>query len=101
MAKYYVQSGTLRTVIQAESARKAAIWAIHQVLGQVLPTEDDFGGPISTEFDDGNHCLARRVRVSQRGFDRKDAATHLTHEVVGEWSQLVSTLDRLQSLLTA
>ena len=39
MSKYYVQSGTMRTVVQAETTRKAALWAVHQAMQQVLPME--------------------------------------------------------------
>ena len=41
MAKYYVQSGTMRSVVEAESSRKAALWAVHQAMRQVLPIEDE------------------------------------------------------------
>ena len=41
MAKFYVQSGTFRSVVAADSARKAALWAVHQVMQQVLPTDED------------------------------------------------------------
>jgi hypothetical protein len=37
MAKYYVESGTLQTIISADDPQKAALLAVHQVIGQTLP----------------------------------------------------------------
>ena len=37
MSKYYVQSGTLKMVVHSASEDRAALWAVHQVLAQVLP----------------------------------------------------------------
>ena len=95
MSKYYVQSGSVRCVVQAESSRKAALWAVHRVMQQVLPMEDSpepvGGEPVSV--------LAGKVSVSERGFDREDASTMSTMEVVADWNQMIVTLDRLQQML--
>lgn len=103
MSKYYVQSGTMRSVVQAESSRKAALWAVHQAMQQVLPMEDgptDSPEAKSERFTQGGVAvLSSRVTVSQRGFDRHDAQTIPTLEVVTEWNQLVTTLDRLERML--
>jgi hypothetical protein len=103
MAKYYVQSGTMRTVVEAESSRKAALWAVHQAMLQVLPIEDD-GGPTPEMKSEravvsGVAVLSGKVAVSEKGFDRGDATSMLTLEVVTEWNQMVMTLDRLQRML--
>lgn len=108
MAKYYVQSGTLRTIIQAESTQKAAVWAVHQVLGQVLELESAPSSTIETDAD-GYHKMDDRaprvavlgptVCVSEQGFDRRDAKSLDTLNVVSQWNDLVSTLDRLEKML--
>ena len=102
MAKYYVQSGTMRTVVQAESSRKAALWAVHQAMQQVLPMDDD--PPVSVELktesvSDGVAVLSQRLRISERGFDREDSTSMPTMGVVTEWNELVVTLDRLEKML--
>ena len=102
MAKYYVQSGTMRTVVQAESSRKAALWAVHQAMQQVLPMDDD--PPVSVELNtenvsDGVAVLSQRLRISERGFDREDSTSMPTMGVVTEWNELVVTLDRLEKML--
>lgn len=98
MAKYYVQSGTLRTVVQAESSRKAAIWAVHQAMQQVLPIEGQPERPASS--DDGEVAvLSGRVTVCESGFEGEQVTTLPTLDVVNEWNELVSTLDRLERML--
>tara|TARA_R110002049_G_scaffold50370_2_gene142976 strand:+ start:37178 stop:37501 length:324 start_codon:yes stop_codon:yes gene_type:complete len=103
MAKYYVQSGTMRSVVEAESSRKAALWAVHKAMLQVLPIEDD--GQQTPEMksqhvtESGVSVLAGKVSVSERGFDRSDAASLPTLEVVTQWNQMVTTLDRLERML--
>ncbi len=108
MAKYYVQSGTLRTIVLAESTQKAAVWAVHQVLGQVMELESAPSGTIDSEHDALSDALDRApriatlgssVRVSEQGFDRRDAKCLETLAVVSQWNDLVSTLDRLEKML--
>jgi hypothetical protein len=95
MAKYYVQSGTLRTMISAESVGKAAIWAVHQAMQQVFPID-----AASLQSDDKpTAVLSSVVRVSEQGFDRTDAIVSSTIEVVSQWNEMVSTLDRLERML--
>ena len=103
MAKYYVQSGTMRSVVEAESSRKAALWAVHQAMLQVLPIEDE--GECTPEMKSerasqtGVAVLSGKVIVSERGFDRGDSTSMTTLEVVTEWNQMVTTLDRLERML--
>ncbi|TWU56757.1 hypothetical protein Poly51_26740 [Rubripirellula tenax] len=103
MAKFYVQSGTVRIIVQAESSRKAALWAVHQTMQQVLPTADDADQTPTSKSEKANTqgfaVLASKVTVSERGFDRNDASTMSTIEVVAEWNQMVTTLDRLERML--
>ncbi len=101
MAKFYVQSGTMRSVVQAESKRKAALWAVHQVMQQILPLETDDSPQATSEKVSyrGVAVLSGTVNVSERGFAGDDAASLPTMEVVAEWNQMVTTLDRLERML--
>ncbi|MFK8111976.1 MAG: hypothetical protein AB8B91_07225 [Rubripirellula sp.] len=103
MSKYYVQSGTMRTIVQAESSRKAALWAVHQAMQQVLPIEDHSEDSPQAKSDKASEggvaVLSAKVKVSEQGFDREDANTMPTLEVVTEWNQMVTTLDRLERML--
>jgi len=103
MAKYYVRSGTMRTVVEAESRRKAAIWAVHQAMQQVLPIEGEPRRPLSSEPDTlGNDqvaVLSTTVRVSENGYGGCQETTLPILDVVTEWNEMVSTLDRLERML--
>ena len=103
MTKFYVQSGTVRSIVQAESARKAALWAIHQTMGQVLPLDEPngvgTGFPRRTESSSEVAVLSGKVTVSDHGFDSEPLSTLSTMQVVTEWNQMVMTLDRLERLL--
>jgi hypothetical protein len=93
MAKFYVQSGNLKMVLQARDTRCAAIWAAHRKLSDMLPFLGD--GENHSTFQ-GEACgLAETIRVSQQGFDRRDAKVFETLDIVSEWSRLLIALDRL------
>lgn len=95
MAKYYVQSGTLRTIVSAESAAKAAIWAVHQAMQQILPMD----AGMSKVDDKPVAVLASDLHVNEQGFDRGDSIITPTIEVVSQWNDMVSALDRLEKML--
>ncbi|QEG01963.1 hypothetical protein Mal15_60460 [Stieleria maiorica] len=103
MAKYFVQSGTLRTTVQAESSRKAALWAVHQAMLQVLPVDDSDGQSAESKTESaatrGIRVMDQIVRVSELGFDRDDAPALSTMEVVQQWNEMFATLARLQQML--
>ena len=102
MSKYYVQSGTLKMVVYSASDDRAALWAVHQVLAQVLPVFDD--QELSTREKQevasfrGLQVLGEAIRVSEQGYDRDDANTFVTSDLVTEWSQLVIALETLYDL---
>ena len=95
MPKFYVQSGSLEMVLQAKGGRCAAIWAAHRTLGQSLPFLCEETGDYAQLADLTR--LGDTIRVSQRGFDRHDAAVFDTLDIVSEWNQLLVALDRLQA----
>ena len=93
MAKFYVQSGDMKLVVQAHDSRCAAIWAAHRKLSDTLPfLEGEESQPAGTQTPSG---LVETISVSQRGLDRKDATVYQTLDIVSEWSRLLVALDRL------
>jgi len=94
MAKFYVQSGNLELVLQAHDSRCAAIWAVHRTLSPSLPFLCEEPGEYLALDDAGR--LGETIRVSERGFDRANAASFDTLEIVTEWNQLLVAIDRLQ-----
>lgn len=91
----------MRSVVQAESKRKAALWVVHQAMQQVLPMESDDSPQTTSDkvTSRGVAVLSGTVSVSERGFDRDDSDSLQTMEVVAEWNQMVTTLDRLERML--
>lgn len=103
MAKFYVESGTLRCVVSAENSRTAALWAVHRAMQQIMPLDDAADAtPESKQErsrDAGVMVLGSTVRTSERGYGAADGQQMPTFEVVTQWNQLVNTLDRLEGLL--
>ncbi len=103
MGKYYVESGTLRCVVSAESPRRAALWAVHRAMQQIMPLDE----PVPTDpaskseraQSEGVMVLSGKINISQRGYGSNDSETMPTFDVVTEWNQLVNALDRLESAL--
>ena len=103
MAKYYVQSGTVRTVISADDCEKAALWVVHRALQQVVPVYDDAELSPQEKGDvaivQGIMVLGNTVKLSELGFDREDATSMDTFDLVVHWHQLMVALSRLEQLL--
>ncbi|TWT32098.1 hypothetical protein [Blastopirellula retiformator] len=97
MAKYYVESGSVRLVIQAADARRAALWSVHRVMEQVLPLVEE----VPDEADQepvGGMVLGDAITLNEQGFDRLADTQYDTLEVVAEWSQLMLALDKIENL---
>lgn len=105
MAKFLVQSGTLTTTVEAESSRKAALWAVHQAMQQVLPIDDNHERSAIAKSDSISqtrvNVMDESLRVCELGAGQVQLNTHVmtTMDVVGEWNQMFAALDRLQRML--
>jgi hypothetical protein len=98
MPKFYVQSGNLKLVTTATSARGAAIWAVHRALSQSLPfLRDEALSDVSAPAIQ----LGETIQISEQGFDRPVSRSLETLDVVTEWNQLVLAIDRLEQRLAA
>lgn len=100
MAKYYVESGTMSLITEAEDHRGAALWAIHRCMEQVLPVCP--GDPQTPEQKNqklrerGCDVLDEQICVSERGFAREDATRFETAEMFVEWNQLMMAMAQLE-----
>jgi hypothetical protein len=103
MAKFYVQSGTVRAIIDAESQDRAALWVVHRAMQQIMPIYDDVELTAQQKCDnamvEGMLVLDARIKLSEIGFDRPDCLSLETFEVVAEWHRLMVALERLQRML--
>ncbi len=105
MAKFYVQCGLSRQLIQAEDADGAALWAVHQIIEQAI----DLDSIDWMDEDEINNmdlirvmlALDPQVLVSEIGFGRSEAGAFETPEIMTEWNQLIVAVSRLQMRLSA
>ncbi len=103
MAKFYVQSGNIRTVIASDDVEKAALWVVHKAMEQVVPVYED--AELSPEQKgelavvQGIMVLGNTVKISEIGFDRADGDELDTFQLLVQWHQLMVALDRLSGLL--
>jgi hypothetical protein len=101
MAKFYVQSGTLRTVLDSPDVERAALWAVHHAMQQIAPIDGETTPDTKSQqlVENGLIVLGEMIHVSEIGFDRDDAVKVETFQVFHEWHCLVKALDRLEKLL--
>lgn len=102
MAKFYVQSGNFQTTISAGDAEKAALWALHRVITQVMPFHG--GEPIEgQQRKSKTHAeimvLGETVLISEEGFESPNQIALDTFELQVHWHQLTIALARLESLM--
>ncbi len=103
MAKFYVQSGNVRSVVSADEAEKAALWIVHKTLQQVVPVYEDSELTAEEKSDvallQGIMVLGNQIQISEKGFDRDDAENIDTFDLLVHWHQLMIALDRLSQQL--
>jgi hypothetical protein len=97
MAKFYVQSGSVRAVIDSVDLDRAALWVVNLVMGDVLPLDDMEGDENENETDAVGHHLSETIRISERGFDRDDAWVVDTLETFRHWYDLFQAVSEMAS----
>ncbi|MEQ1830745.1 MAG: hypothetical protein ABL921_32640 [Pirellula sp.] len=100
MAKFYIQSGTLRAVVDSADADRAALWAVHTAMEQVMPLDDSDGILCNHDSGPANMiALGETIQLSEVGFDQDDRLHVDTFEAFQHWNQLYQAMDKLQKLL--
>lgn len=99
MPKYYVQSGSVRGIVDCFDEECAAVWAVHRAMGRALeldhPPVDDVNQSKGL-VGEGMFLLDDFVRISERGFDRSDACEVDSHMAFLQWHQLTKAIESLQ-----
>jgi hypothetical protein len=105
MTTFFIESGTLRMTVQADDARKAALWAVHRAMQQILPMYDDDEMPVDEKeqraLRRGWMVLDELVHVSRWGFGDPRSRRLTTFDLVTEWNKLMIALARLEKRLTS
>ena len=100
MAKFYVQSGTLRAIIDSEDAERAALWAVHTAMEQVMPLEcESQSVELFTNGPSNMIALAETIQLSELGFDREDCLRIDTFDAFQHWNLLLKAVEKLNTLL--
>ena len=103
MAKYYVESGTVQMVTEADDSRGAALWTLHRCMEQILPVcpDDPLNAQEKAERVRQRGCwvLGESIRTSEQGFGRDDIELYETAEIFAEWNQLMMAVSDLQQRL--
>jgi len=99
MAKYYVTCGSAQWVVDAESARQAAMRLMDELLGDHIWIYDDAE---LSEQDRRDHLvietllhIGTEMIVSERGADRSEAGTFGVPELLDDWDRLMTAVSRL------
>ena len=100
MAKFYVQSGTLRAIVDSADAERAALWAVHTAMEQVMPLESEHAAAEMISNGPADMiALAETIELSEVGFDREDCLRIDTFQAFQHWNQLLKAVENLHSLL--
>lgn len=99
MAKFYVQCGPVELVLIADSIRQAALAAIDKSLQTHVWIYDDAG---LSHQDRRDHLMIEAlmhleptIRISEKGFNRTDAAIVGTPETIDAWHRLMIGMNQL------
>ncbi len=99
MAKFYVTCGSVQWVVDAESARQAAVRLMDELMGEHVWIYDDAD---LSEQDRRDHLvleallhLGNEVWVSERGINRCEAGVFGVPELLEEWDRLMTAVSRL------
>jgi hypothetical protein len=98
MAKFYVQSGTLRAIVDSADAERAALWAVHTAMEQVIPLDSVEEVVLRGNGPTNMIALAETIQLSEIGFDRDDCLQIDTFEAFQHWNQLIQAVEKLQRI---
>ena len=85
MAKYYVESGQVRVVFDAENATEAAVKTFQWSCDKQAGIEAESPVEHQWQAEERGWLLDDEIRVSEVGFGRVDADVFDTLEVVAIW----------------
>jgi hypothetical protein len=85
MAKYYVESGQVRLIFDADNATEAAVRAFQWSSDKQAGIEAESPLEHIWETEERRWHLDDEIRVSEVGFGRHDALAFVTWDVVAIW----------------
>ena len=95
MAKFYVQSGSIRGIVDCYDSECAAVWIVNRVMEQVAPVSDEALYDGDENADVGMFALDDVIQISEQGFDRDDCEVIDTHMAFVHWHQLKRAIEAI------
>lgn len=99
MAKFYVQSGAIRGIVDCYDSECAAVWVVNRVMNQISPIGDEAMYDGEENEDVGMFALEDSIRISEQGFDRDDCEWIDTHFAFIHWHQLKRAIEAIHQQL--
>ena len=111
MAKFYVQSGSIRGIVDCYDSECAAVWAVNRVMEQITPISSeslDDGEALDYREDCGDgedrgdvglFALGDSIQISEQGFDRVDCKVMDSHMAFVYWHQLKRAIEAIHQQL--
>jgi hypothetical protein len=97
MAKFYVQSGSFKGIVDCYDDECAAVWAIQRVMER-NPGVDDMDSEAANGDDpmvDAIFGLDDFIQLNEQGFDRDDSVLIELHQAFLLWHQLRKAIEEL------
>ena len=103
MAKFYIQSGTVKVVVSAVDAEGAALFVLNQTINQLMPS----GNLEELHADESSmmvivqclEILGNEFLVSEIGFGHSEVAIFDTEILFKRWCELLSAMNHLMDRL--
>ena len=101
MAKFYVQSGSVRAIVDSLDMDRAALWVVNEVMTTTLPIDDMSDDEATVERSDRieGQYLSETIKVSEQGFDRDDASEVDVLNAFRHWYELYQAVSILADKL--
>ncbi len=103
MAKFYVQSGSVRGIVDCYDSECAAVWIVNRVMNQIAPISDEAvydGDYHADDADVGMFALDDTIQINERGFDRDESEVIDTHMAFVHWHQLKRAIEAIHQQLS-
>ncbi len=99
MAKFYVQSGSIRGIVDCYDSECAAVWVVNRVMEHIAPINDKALYEGEDCGDVGMFALDDSIQISEQGFDRVDCEVMDTHMAFVHWHQLKRAIEAIHQQL--
>lgn len=101
MAKFYVQSGSVRAIVDSLDMDRAALWVVNEVMTTTLPIDDlsDDEATVDRADRSEGQYLSETIKISEQGFDRDDASEVDVLSAFRHWYELYQAVTILAGKL--